>query len=71
MVILRTLLVCLIITLILWESMLPFRSILSNKWLHDEARQDVVHLFNQDLPKWLEAAYTLNQYLQTQCSKCD
>ena len=54
------------------QSMLPFVPCYSNKWLHDEARQDVVHLFNQDLPKWLEAAYTaLNQYLQTQCSKCD
>ena len=72
MVILRMLLVCLIITLILWGIYAALRSILSNKWLHDEARQDVVHLFNQDLPKWLEAAYTaLNQYLQTQCSKCD
>ena len=48
------------------------RSILSNKWLHDAARQDVVHLFNRDLPKWLEAAYTaLYQHLQTQGSKCD
>lgn len=72
MVILRTLLVCLIIALILWGIYAALRSMLSNKWLHDEARQDVVHLFNQDLPKWLEAAYTaLNQHLQTQCSKCD
>ena len=72
MVILRTLLVCLIIALILWGIYAALRSILSNKWLHDEARQDVVHLFNQDLPKWLEAAYTaLNQHLQTQGSKCD
>ena len=72
MVILRTLLVCLIIALILWGIYATLRSILSNKWLHDEARQDVVHLFNQDLPKWLEAAYTaLNQHLQTQGSKCD
>ena len=72
MVILRTLLVCLIIALILWGIYAALRSILSNKWLHDKARQDVVHLFNQDLPKWLEAAYTaLNQHLQTQGSKCD
>ena len=72
MVILRMLLVCLIITLILWGIYAALRSMLSNKWLHDEARQDVVHLFNQDLPKWLEAAYTaLNQHLQTQRSKCD
>ncbi|MEI3556139.1 MAG: hypothetical protein V8Q23_04890 [Eubacteriales bacterium] len=72
MVILRTLLVCLIIAPYSGESMLPFVFMLSNKWLHDAARQDVVHLFNQDLPKWLEAAYTaLNQHLQTQCSKCD
>ena len=72
MVILRTLLVCLIIALILRGIYAALRSILSNKWLHDEARQDVVHLFNQDLPKWLEAAYTaLNQHLQTQGSKCD
>ena len=72
MVILRTLLVCLIIALRLWGIYAALRSILSNKWLHDETRQDVIHLFNQDLPKWLEAAYTaLNQHLQTQCSKCD
>ncbi len=72
MVILRTFLVCLVIALILWGIYAALRSILSNKWLHDAARQDVVHLFNQDLPKWLEAAYTaLNQYLQTQCSKYD
>lgn len=42
MVILRTLLVCLIIALILWGIYAALRSILSNKWLHDEARQDVV-----------------------------
>ena len=31
-----------------------------------------MHLFDRDLPKWLEAAYTaLYQYLQTQGSKCD
>ena len=72
MVILLTLLVCLVIALILRGIYAALRSILSNKWLHDEARQDVVHLFNQDLPKWLEAAYTaLNQHLQTQRSKCD
>ena len=72
MVILLTLLVCLIIALILRGIYAALRSILSNKWLHDEARQDVVHLFNRDLPKWLEAAYTaLYQHLQTQGSKCD
>ena len=72
MVILRTLLVCLIIALILWGIYAALRSLLSNKWLHDAARQDVVHLFDRDLPKWLEAAYTaLNQHLQTQGSKCD
>ena len=72
MVILRMLLVCLIIALILRGIYAALRSILSNKWLHDEARQDVVHLFNRDLPKWLEAAYTaLYQHLQTQGSKCD
>ena len=48
MVILRTLLVCLIIALILWGIYAALRSILSTKWLHDKARQDVVHLFNQD-----------------------
>ena len=72
MVILLTLLVCLIIALILRGIYAALRSILSNKWLHDEARQDVVHLFNRDLPKWLEAAYTaLYHHLQTQGSKCD
>lgn len=72
MVILRMLLVCLIITLILWGIYAALRSILSNRWLHDAARQDVVHLFDRDLPKWLEAAYTaLYQHLQTQGSKCD
>ena len=72
MVILRTLLVCLVIALILWGIYAALRSILSNKWLHDAARQDVVHLFDRDLPKWLEAAYTaLYQHLQTQGSKCD
>ena len=31
-----------------------------------------MHLFDRDLPKWLEAAYTaLYQHLQTQGSKCD
>ena len=50
MVILLTLLVCLIIALILRGIYAALRSILSNKWLHDEARQDVVHLFNRDLP---------------------
>ena len=72
MVTLRTLLVCLIIALILWGIYAALRSLLSNKWLHDAARQDVVHLFDRDLPKWLEAAYTaLYQHLQTQGSKCD
>ena len=72
MVTLLTLLVCLIIALILWGIYAALRSILSNKWLHDAARQDVVHLFDRDLPKWLEAAYTaLYQHLQTQGSKCD
>ena len=72
MVTLLTLLVCLIIALILCGIYAALRSILSNKWLHDAARQDVVHLFDRDLPKWLEAAYTaLYQYLQTQGSKCD
>ena len=72
MVTLLTLLVCLIIALILCGIYAALRSILSNKWLHDAARQDVVHLFDRDLPKWLEAAYTaLNQHLQTQGSKCD
>ena len=72
MVTLLTLLVCLIIALILCGIYAALRSILSNKWLHDAARQDVVHLFDRDLPKWLEAAYTaLYQHLQTQGSKCD
>ena len=72
MVTLLALLACLIIALILRGIYAALRSILSNRWLHDAARQDVVHLFDRDLPKWLEAAYTaLNQYLQTQCSKCD
>ena len=72
MVTLLTLLVCLIIALILWGIYAALRSILSNKWLHDAARQDVVHLFDRDLPNWLEAAYTaLYQHLQTQGSKCD
>ena len=72
MVTLLTLLVCLIIALILWGIYAALRSILSNKWLHDAARQDVVHLFDRDLPKWLEAAYTaLYQHLQAQGSKCD
>ena len=72
MVTLLTLLVCLIIALILCGIYAALRSILSNKWLHDAARQDVVHLFDRDLPNWLEAAYTaLYQHLQTQGSKCD
>ena len=72
MVTLLTLLVCLIIALILCGIYAALRSILPNKWLHDAARQDVVHLFDRDLPKWLEAAYTaLYQHLQTQGSKCD
>ena len=72
MVTLLTLLVCLIIALILCGIYAALRSILSYKWLHDAARQDVVHLFDRDLPKWLEAAYTaLYQHLQTQGSKCD
>lgn len=72
MVTLLTLLVCLIIALILCGIYAALRSILSNKWLHDAARQDVVHLFDRDLPKWLEAAYTaLYQHLQTQGGKCD
>ena len=72
MVTLLTLLVCLSIALILCGIYAALRSILSNKWLHDAARQDVVHLFDRDLPKWLEAAYTaLYQHLQTQGSKCD
>lgn len=72
MVTLLTLLVYLSIALILWGIYAALRSILSNKWLHDAARQDVVHLFDRDLPKWLEAAYTaLYQHLQTQGSKCD
>ena len=72
MVTLLTLLVCLIIALILCGIYAALRSIPSNKWLHDAARQDVVHLFDRDLPKWLEAAYTaLYQHLQTQGSKCD
>ncbi len=72
MVILLTLLVCLIIALICWGIYTAIRSVLSNKWIHDSARQDVVHLFNRDLPKWLESAYTaLNQHLQTQGSKND
>ena len=67
MVTLLTLLVCLIIALILRGIYAALRSLLSNKWLHDAARQDVVHLFDRDLPKWLEAAYTaLNRHLQTQ-----
>ena len=72
MVTLLTLLACLIIALILRGIYAALRSILSNRWLHDAARQDVVHLFDRDLPKWLEAAYTaLYQHLQTQGSKCD
>lgn len=72
MVTLLTLLVCLIIALILCGIYAALRSILSNKWLHDATRQDVVHLFDRDLPKWLEAAYTaLYQHLQTQGGKCD
>ena len=72
MVILLTLLVCLVIAIILRGIYAALRSILSNRWLHDAARQDVVHLFDRDLPKWLEAAYTaLYQHLQTQGSKCD
>lgn len=72
MVTLLALLACLIIALILRGIYAALRSILSNRWLHDAARQDVVHLFDRDLPKWLEAAYTaLYQHLQTQGSKCD
>lgn len=72
MVTLLVLLACLIIALILRGIYAALRSILSNRWLHDAARQDVVHLFDRDLPKWLEAAYTaLYQHLQTQGSKCD
>lgn len=72
MVTLLALLACLIIALILRGIYAALRSILSNRWLHDAARQDVVHLFDRDLPKWIEAAYTaLYQHLQTQGSKCD
>lgn len=72
MVTLLMLLACLIIALILRGIYAALRSILSNRWLHDAARQDVVHLFDRDLPKWIEAAYTaLYQHLQTQGSKCD
>lgn len=51
MVTLLALLACLIIALILRGIYAALRSILSNRWLHDAARQDVVHLFDRDLPK--------------------